>query len=473
MKTPWFPQVLAGRSGAPDHRSPSVGLRWEVAVQVGPASLVSCGTTCYVQPMGHVYLSSTWEDLKDFRRAAADAVRKIGHVPIGMEDYAADDRRPVRRCLDDIERCNAYVGIFAWRRGFLPEEGGGRSITEMEYEHAGTVGIPRLIFLSPDRDAWDARLVDDSVDRMMGLRKRLDLDHSRARFSSDVTLQVEVMAAVSRAIGTGAPVPELLPYLCDRSVQLDTLSGALTEATGRGGASPVVVVVHGREEQALGKFLDVLRDDALVGRRGSARIVAREFQITWPTARPGGDYRKHLVANVAQAVCEQRWGDEDAVRTALGQIPDPVLLTSWVDAGTCDAQWCDRIRTLAALVLSWPARQPAAPLVVALAVHHPPRPGALARLLRIGRVPDVAGAVAQLGPTVCVLPELPDVERSDVDQWQRRPQVREWTDRWCADADLAPDLDALFDGGRALPMNVAARGLRGILERGQSRRGSA
>jgi hypothetical protein len=62
-----------------------------------------------------IYLSSTYEDLKDYRRAVYEALRKAGHQVIAMEDYVATDQRPVEKCLNDVVKADIYIGLFAFR----------------------------------------------------------------------------------------------------------------------------------------------------------------------------------------------------------------------------------------------------------------------------------------------------------------------------------------------------------------------
>ena len=38
--------------------------------------------------MAKIYISYTYEDLKEERKAAAQAIRRLGHQEIGMEDYS-------------------------------------------------------------------------------------------------------------------------------------------------------------------------------------------------------------------------------------------------------------------------------------------------------------------------------------------------------------------------------------------------
>ena len=80
---------------------------------------------------------------------AADAanyrvLRQLGHDVVAMEDYVAADRRPLDKCLADVASCDLYLGVFAHRYGYIPESDNpdGRSITELEYRHAGTWAHP-------------------------------------------------------------------------------------------------------------------------------------------------------------------------------------------------------------------------------------------------------------------------------------------------------------------------------------------
>ena len=49
-----------------------------------------------------------------------DALRKSGYNVIAMEEYVATDRRPVEKCLTDVARADVYVGLFAFRYGYIP-----------------------------------------------------------------------------------------------------------------------------------------------------------------------------------------------------------------------------------------------------------------------------------------------------------------------------------------------------------------
>jgi Domain of unknown function (DUF4062) len=89
-------------------------------------------------------------------------LRQLGHDVIAMEDYVADDRRPLGRCLDDVADGSIYVGIYAHRYGYIPPHDNPerRSITELEYRHARANGKPCLIFLLDEAAFWPATAMD-------------------------------------------------------------------------------------------------------------------------------------------------------------------------------------------------------------------------------------------------------------------------------------------------------------------------
>jgi hypothetical protein len=99
--------------------------------------------------VARIYVSSTFSDLQDYRKAVSLALRRLGHEDVAMEYYGAEDKRPLDRCLEDAGSCDAYVGIFAWRYGYVPATGNPDqlSITELEYRRAKAAGKACLIFL--------------------------------------------------------------------------------------------------------------------------------------------------------------------------------------------------------------------------------------------------------------------------------------------------------------------------------------
>lgn len=157
--------------------------------------------------MATFYLSSTYEDLKDYRRVVYEALRKAGHHVIAMEDYVAADQRPVDKCLRGVEAADIYIGLFAFRYGYIPpaqhDNPKGLSITELEYRLAEALKKPCLTFAVSDTTAWprvfdDAYTAGDKGERIKALRQHLLTEKLVSQFSSPHELSTLVLAAVTK-----------------------------------------------------------------------------------------------------------------------------------------------------------------------------------------------------------------------------------------------------------------------------------
>jgi len=118
--------------------------------------------------MTTIYLSSTYKDLKAFRQVVFNDLRASGYEVIAMEDYVAADIRPVEKCLADVSKADIYVGLFAFRYGYIPptshHNSENLSVTELELRYAEKQGIPCLVFLA-DSNAPISRDFDDMWNR--------------------------------------------------------------------------------------------------------------------------------------------------------------------------------------------------------------------------------------------------------------------------------------------------------------------
>jgi len=157
--------------------------------------------------MTKVYLSSTYEDLAEHRRAVYDALRQLRIDVVSMEDYGATDERPLDRCLADVTESDVYVALIAWRYGFVPP-GKSKAITQLEYEQAGAANRPRLVFLTAEDAPWPPNRMDVDLGAIRRLRAQVRLEHVVAFFHNvdDLARAVSVAVAnlLSRAGSTTA-----------------------------------------------------------------------------------------------------------------------------------------------------------------------------------------------------------------------------------------------------------------------------
>ena len=133
--------------------------------------------------MAKVYVSSTFEDLQECRKKARLVLQQLGHVDVAMETYVAETKRPLEKCLADVAASDLYVGIFAWRYGYVPR-GREKSITELEYRTAVEHHKDCLIFLLNEDAPWPTKYVDDDKRRIRRLRSELMEDQVCSFFNT-------------------------------------------------------------------------------------------------------------------------------------------------------------------------------------------------------------------------------------------------------------------------------------------------
>lgn len=106
-----------------------------------------------MKPKYQVFVSSTYEDLKEERDQVIKTCLELGHIPVGMEMFSAGDDSQWRVIERTIRQCDYYLVIVANRYGTVSED--GRSFTEMEYDFAAACNIPILGFVLDRSAKWE------------------------------------------------------------------------------------------------------------------------------------------------------------------------------------------------------------------------------------------------------------------------------------------------------------------------------
>jgi len=144
-----------------------------------------------------VFISSTAKDLPTYRDKAIDTCREAGFDTIEMERFAADDRSALQLCKAKVEESDIYLGIYAFRYGTIPE-GEDRSITEMEYDWASALEMPRLLFLMDPEHAWSPSKCDPNRARIDAFRDRVSgpKAHCVGKFTTEADLAYKIFQAL-------------------------------------------------------------------------------------------------------------------------------------------------------------------------------------------------------------------------------------------------------------------------------------
>lgn len=127
-----------------------------------------------------IFISSTYDDLKEERKKVQDTILSMYHFPIGMEMFSAADEEQWEIIKETIDSSDYYVLIIANRYGTLIEKGEdiGISYTEKEYRYAKSRNIPILVFI-----------IDKSVPRLENQREsNIKLQKKLNKFIEEVKI---------------------------------------------------------------------------------------------------------------------------------------------------------------------------------------------------------------------------------------------------------------------------------------------
>jgi Domain of unknown function (DUF4062) len=115
-----------------------------------------------------VFVSSTYEDLREERQEVIQALLELDCIPAGMELFpAADDDQwtLIKKVIDD---CDYYCVIVGGRYGSLSPS--GISYTQMEYEYAVQQGKPVIGFIHRDPGQISAAKSEQTEEGRMKLQ---------------------------------------------------------------------------------------------------------------------------------------------------------------------------------------------------------------------------------------------------------------------------------------------------------------
>jgi GTPase SAR1 family protein len=207
-------------------------------------------------PPRRVFLSHTSElrrypVARSFIDAAQGAVARAGDAVTDMTYFAAREEKPAQLCHDAVAAADVYVLIAGFRYGSPVRDRPEVSYTELEFEVAGEVGLPRLVFLIDEQADGPAAMFRDTTfgARQEEFRSRLlDSGVISARVRSPDELEVAVLQALSvlrpEQARTGLPSAGRvwsIPPLRGDEVARPELAEALVSAVLAHDVGPMVV----------------------------------------------------------------------------------------------------------------------------------------------------------------------------------------------------------------------------------------
>ena len=93
-----------------------------------------------------IFISSTYDDLKNERQALVGVALENNFIPVGMEQFHAAPASQWDVITKMIDECDFYLLVIGGRYGTIDKET-GISYTEKEYNYAKMKGLPVLVLI--------------------------------------------------------------------------------------------------------------------------------------------------------------------------------------------------------------------------------------------------------------------------------------------------------------------------------------
>lgn len=152
-----------------------------------------------------IFISSTYEDLKEERQALVGVALENNFIPVGMEQFHAAPTRQWNVITKMIDECDFYLLVIGGRYGSIDEEA-GISYTEKEYNYAKDKRLPVLVLIKEpsaivesEKDAGEDKY--DKMQRLDKFRERVKNDKNTVDFFTDLNnLMYKASSTFSKAI---------------------------------------------------------------------------------------------------------------------------------------------------------------------------------------------------------------------------------------------------------------------------------
>lgn len=148
-----------------------------------------------------IFISSTFKDLEDERRAVQDTIISMGDFPVQMETFPATDESQMAYIGPLIEQCDYYVLIIGGRYGSIDEKT-GLSFTHQEFRHAVSCGVPVIVLThgNPSNiSIGKAETTDIGREKLREFIAEAEKDRIRKAWTNKGELQLAVIQALEHA----------------------------------------------------------------------------------------------------------------------------------------------------------------------------------------------------------------------------------------------------------------------------------
>jgi len=146
-----------------------------------------------------VFVSSTYEDLKEERMAVTQCLLDNECIPVGMEQFPASGMSQMAYIEKMLDDCDYYILILAGKYGSLDSDGIG--FTEKEFDYANSKGMPIMSFVFEDMGVlpnYRCESTDEKREKLFSFRSKVCANRL-VNFYTDIgSLKAAVATSINR-----------------------------------------------------------------------------------------------------------------------------------------------------------------------------------------------------------------------------------------------------------------------------------
>lgn len=158
-----------------------------------------------------IFLSSTQVDLAESRENVIKFLGILKSDLIAMEIFGSDESKPIDFCIDQVRKCNIFIGVYAARYGMIDVQT-GKSVTELEYDEAAKMLQAKklkalLLYVIDPKAQWSLDLIEQDPTGMAKLAKfkeKISSSHMVCFFKNTDELPFLILRDVWRKIAVGS-----------------------------------------------------------------------------------------------------------------------------------------------------------------------------------------------------------------------------------------------------------------------------
>lgn len=145
-----------------------------------------------------VFLSSTFEDLKDDRNAVIESLLTLNCFPIGMELFPAADIKQFTYIKKVIDSSDYYILLIGGCYGSLAED--DISYTEKEFDYAVEKGVPILVFIKDNSAITKDKTQFEHSEKLNNFITKASNGRLRQKYTTLDSLKCQVLTSFPQNI---------------------------------------------------------------------------------------------------------------------------------------------------------------------------------------------------------------------------------------------------------------------------------